>query len=213
MFLTRFHAGSRNGPYCSVEIELGPACAEDLARACRRQYQELQRPCRHCLKPAKPLHKPRHIAIGHSGVVASCEPSPRRENALQMAAPERRVLAGPPAAPLAKSRTRSIRPRSRDAVSGSDCQIGLRTRRTSLVPIRRPLSQRLARRTAQRDTPLRPMLDVSPLAFHRGEELVGALSEGGLCFLLAFGNGSRPSATTSRHSLASFRALASLMLG
>ena len=132
--LARLHAAGRDRPHALLEIDLIPARTERLARSRRGEDDELESACaRRCIG-AQLRHQRADLAVGHRRMMRDpTNLSLGGEQLVEVAAPYRRIFALAVAAHLGPVQTRSMRWRTREAVSGFSFQIGSSTFRTRAV--------------------------------------------------------------------------------
>src|SRR5580700_10013254 len=108
----RLHALSWDGPDGRLEVDLIPGCAQNLARARRRQDRELDGQGGHGVTLADLADEPGDLAVGQRRVVPPRNLQTLGQQLVQVPPPEGRIWAMPEPLTRAASRTCSIRPRS-----------------------------------------------------------------------------------------------------
>ena len=135
MFSPSLHPNCRDSPNPCGEVHLRPVRAQALARSGCGEDGKLQGQCCNAIGLPQARRECRHLLIGHCREMLPGEFLTSREKAVEVTAPPGRIFSEHRPLARAASRTRSIRPRSREAVSGILCQIGLNTPSTSTVPM------------------------------------------------------------------------------
>ena len=137
MLARRLRSSGRDRPDLRVPIDFDPTRGQRLARSRRRKNAELKRTRGGRIALPKLRNEGGDLRVGRRRMMSARELGALWQQLVQMAAPTSRIGFVLPMKPraLAASRTASMRPLRREAVSGARVHRGLRTERTASVSI------------------------------------------------------------------------------
>ena len=135
MFAGGLRPAGRHSPDFGRHVHFRPARAQNLTRPRRGENAKLERLSSDRAVGLQLRHQHWHICVGHRGMMAALELRALGEQAREVTTPRRRVSPERWPCALPASRTASIRPRSREAVSGFAIHNGFKTASMAFVPI------------------------------------------------------------------------------